>query len=76
MARRKCRNVDGKTAYIDFTPEEEIARDAEEAEWEAGRINRDRNELIDIEMERLRKDEESQLRIKAEDTLRQLGQIT
>ena len=36
MARTKM--VDG--VRIDFTPEEEAARDAEEAAWEAGRFDR------------------------------------
>ena len=37
MARHKM--VDG--VRIDFTPEEEVARDAEEAVWAAGAFNRD-----------------------------------
>ena len=37
MARHKM--VDG--VRIDFTPEEEAARDAEEAAWEAGQFDRD-----------------------------------
>ena len=36
MARHKM--VDG--VRVDFTPEEEAARDAEEAVWEAGRFDR------------------------------------
>ncbi len=76
MARRKCRSENGKTVYIDFTPEEEAARDAEEAEWEAGQAARDRDALIVAEMERLRSDEDAQLRQKAEDALRQRGEIT
>ena len=36
MARHKM--VDG--VRIDFTPEEETARDAEEAAWEAGAFDR------------------------------------
>ena len=41
MARHKM--VDG--VRIDFTPEEEAARDAEEAVWEAGRFDRAISEL-------------------------------
>ena len=37
MARHKI--VNG--VRIDFTPEEEVARDAEEAAWEAGQFDRD-----------------------------------
>ena len=37
MARHKI--VNG--VQIDFTPEEEVARDAEEAEWAAGQFDRD-----------------------------------
>ena len=37
MARHKI--VNG--VRIDFTPEEELARDAEEAAWEAGQFDRD-----------------------------------
>ena len=37
MARHKI--VNGER--IDFTPEEEAARDAEEAEWAAGQFDRD-----------------------------------
>jgi len=37
MARHKM--VDG--VRIDFTPEEEVARDAEEAVWRAGAFDRD-----------------------------------
>ena len=37
MARHKM--VDG--VRVDFTPEEEIARDAEEAAWAAGQFDRD-----------------------------------
>ena len=37
MARHKM--VNG--VRIDFTPEEEVARDAEEAEWAAGQFDRD-----------------------------------
>ena len=37
MARHKM--VDG--VRIDFTPEEEVARDAEEAAWAAGQFDRD-----------------------------------
>ena len=37
MARHKI--VDG--VRIDFTPEEEVARDAEEAAWAAGQFDRD-----------------------------------
>ena len=39
MARHKM--VNG--VRIDFTPEEEAARDAEEAAWAAGAFDRDRN---------------------------------
>ena len=41
MARHKM--VDG--VRIDFTPEEEAARDAEEAAWAAGQFDRDISEL-------------------------------
>ena len=41
MARHKI--VDG--VRIDFTPEEEVARDAEEAAWEAGAFDRSMVEL-------------------------------
>ena len=41
MARHKM--VDG--VRIQFTPEEETARDAEEAAWAAGRFDRDISEL-------------------------------
>ena len=41
MARHKM--VDG--VRIDFTPEEEVARDAEEAAWAAGAFDRDISEL-------------------------------
>ena len=41
MARHKM--VDG--VRIDFTPEEEVARDAEEAAWAAGQFDRDISEL-------------------------------
>ena len=41
MARHKM--VDG--VRIDFTPEEEAARDAEEAAWAAGQFDRDIYEL-------------------------------
>ena len=41
MARHKI--VDG--VRIDFTPEEEVARDAEEAAWADGQFNRDISEL-------------------------------
>ena len=37
MARHKM--VDG--VRVDFTPEEEAARDAEEAAWAAGQFDRD-----------------------------------
>ena len=41
MARHKM--VDG--VRIDFTPEEETARDAEEAAWAAGQFDRDMAQL-------------------------------
>ena len=41
MARHKM--VDG--VRIQFTPEEEVARDAEEAAWAAGQFDRDISEL-------------------------------
>ena len=41
MARHKM--VDG--VRIEFTPEEETARDAEEAAWAAGQFDRDISEL-------------------------------
>ena len=41
MARHKM--VDG--VLIEFTPEEETARDAEEAAWAAGQFDRDISEL-------------------------------
>ena len=41
MARHKM--VNG--VRIDFTPEEEVARDAEEAAWAAGQFDRDISEL-------------------------------
>ena len=41
MARHKM--VNG--VRIEFTPEEEVARDAEEAAWAAGRFDRDISEL-------------------------------
>ncbi len=41
MARHKM--VDG--VRVDFTPEEEAARDAEEAAWAAGQFDRDIEEL-------------------------------
>ena len=41
MARHKL--VNG--VRIDFTPEEEVARDAEEAAWADGQFNRDISEL-------------------------------
>ena len=41
MARHKV--VNG--VRIDFTPEEEVARDAEEAAWAAGQFDRDISEL-------------------------------
>ena len=41
MARHKM--VDG--VRIEFTPEEEVARDAEEAAWAAGQFDRDISEL-------------------------------
>lgn len=75
MARKRSRSENGKTVYIDFTPEEEAARDVEEAAWEAGRAARDRDTLIAAEIERLRSDEDAQLKQKAEDTLRQRGEI-
>ena len=43
MARHKM--VDG--VRIEFTPEEELARDAEEAAWEAGQFDRDIARLRD-----------------------------
>ena len=43
MARHKI--VNG--VRIDFTPEEEVARDAEEAEWAAGQFDRDIARLRD-----------------------------
>ena len=43
MARHKM--VDG--VRIDFTPEEEVARDAEEAAWAAGAFDRDIARLRD-----------------------------
>ena len=43
MARHKI--VNG--VRIDFTPEEEVARDAEEAAWEAGQFDRDIARLRD-----------------------------
>ena len=43
MARHKM--VDG--VRIDFTPEEEVARDAEEAAWAAGAFDRDVARLRD-----------------------------
>ena len=49
MARHKM--VDG--VRIDFTPEEEAARDAEEAAWAAGQFDRD--------IERLREDRNRKL---------------
>ena len=49
MARHKM--VDG--VRIQFTPEEEVARDAEEAAWRAGAFDRD--------VERLRGDRNSRL---------------
>ena len=49
MARHKM--VNG--VRIDFTPEEEAARDAEEAEWAAGQFDRD--------VARLREDRNSTL---------------
>ena len=41
MARHKM--VNG--VRVDFTPEEEVARDAEEAAWAAGQFDRDISEL-------------------------------
>jgi len=49
MARHKM--VDG--VRVDFTPEEEVARDAEEAVWAAGAFDRD--------VARLREDRSSKL---------------
>ena len=49
MARHKM--VDG--VRVDFTPEEEVARDAEEAVWEAGAFDRAVAELRETRTQRL-----------------------
>ena len=64
------------TQKVPFTEEEEAARDAEEAVWEAGKDGRERDQLIETEVQQLQQEERTSLRQRAEQRLTQRGEIT
>jgi len=61
---------------IPFTTKEEAARDVEEAAWAAAAPARELDEKIQAEVEELQKEERADLRQRAEQRLRQRGEIT